>query len=188
MSDERDYLARLRGYADLFYSYFPTSQSERDLVLLRGHQLIEALVFQFLRQHVNSPDELENFHARWDAVLALARSLRYQNEKDEAWVWQSSTRLERARNRVAHFLESQRADQAIADFVNSVRSNFSGYSGIPGEDDLKKCIFILYFSLSRLLALEEFPPCTATSLVREEIARECQRLVSQGVLLEPGDA
>ena len=81
MNDERDYLARLRGYADLFYSYFPTSQSERDLVLLRGHQLIEALVFQFLRQHVNSPDELENFHARWDAVLALARSLRYQNGK-----------------------------------------------------------------------------------------------------------
>ena len=80
------------------------------------------------------------------------------NEKDEAWVWQSSGRPEKARNRVAHYLDPERADQPITDFVNSVRSNFTGFAGIPGDDDLKKCIFILYFAISRLLALEEFPP------------------------------
>lgn len=181
MNCSSDYLTRIHGYADSFYSYFPQEQSERDLVVLRGHQLIETLVFSFLQQQVPSPSELESFRARWDSMLALARSLRFHNSQEDNWIWSSCISLEKARNYVAHSLDEEAINKPAWDFVNAIRSNFGGYREIPGNDDLKKSIFILYFLVSKLLALEEFPPCTATSMVREEIARECQQLISAGI-------
>lgn len=175
-----DYLQRFREYADLFYSYFPSNRDDVDLIVLRGHQLVEALTYKFLTAHVEDPDQLEQVRLRWSSTLALVRALRSHNRDSEKWVWTSSICLERARNRFAHDLDTTKGEERTQDFINAVRGNYSGYSSVPGESDLKKSIFILYFSMSSILALEEFPPCTATSLVREDIARFCAEIIAGG--------
>lgn len=175
-----DYLNRLKEYTDIFYSYFPAERKDRDLVVLRGHQLAESLVFRFLRDQFDNPEYADEIRMRWDSLIAIVKAVRHHNDPSEEWVWTSSIKLERARNKVVHYLEPEKSDRLISDFVNCVRSNYSDFSKVPGDDDLKKAIFILYFRLSTLLALEEFPPCTATSIVREVIAKRCQELIMQG--------
>ena len=185
---ELDYLERFRSYTEIFYSYFPGDRKDRDLVVIRGHQLVESLLFRFLRDHTSSPEHLDDFHVRWGAAIALVKAMRYSNQPEEEWVWTSAIRLEKARNRVAHYLDSKESERFVLDFVNCVRANYSRFTAIPGDDDLKKAIFILYFILSALLALEEFPPCTATHLVREQIIRTCQSIVLQGLPSGPVDS
>ena len=177
-----EYLERLRNYASLFYSYFPSERKDKDLVALRGHQLVESLIFMYLRNHLHNPEHLDDFRVRWDSLIALINAMRYLNRAEEEWVWTATARLERVRNHYAHYLEPTKSEKLEADFVNCVRSNYPLFKEVPGEDDLKRSIFILYFSLCGLLALEEFPPCTATSIVRETISRECTALISQGLV------
>ncbi len=183
-----NHLARLGEYADLFYSYFPSTRQEEDLIVLRGHQITETLLFLYLRKHVNNPDCLDGFRVRWDSLIALVKSLRAWNEPHDEWVWSSAIRLERARNQFAHYIEPEKADKLVADFINCVRSNYRQFNEVPGPDDLKKAIFILYFKLCSLLALDEFPPCTATTHVRDEIAKECTAMINEGIQPnEPAD-
>lgn len=176
-----EYLKRLREYAELFYAYFPSGRGDRDIVILRGHQITETLLYLFIRKHVLCPEHIDDCRMRWDSLIALVKALREWNEETENWIWTSTVRLERARNQYAHCIDPAKADKVTADFVNSVRSNYSAFDDVPGDDNIKKAIFILYFQLSGLLALEEFPSCTATQLVREEIARECTSLIRKGL-------
>jgi hypothetical protein len=109
--------------------------------VIRGHQLIESLLFQFLRDHTSCPEHLEDFHARWDATIALVKAMRYSNQPEEEWVWKSAIRLEKARNRVAHYLDSKESERFVLDFVNCVRANYLTFGSIPGDDELKKALF-----------------------------------------------
>ena len=92
--------------------------------------------------------------------------------------------LERARNQIAHDLEAAKLQIKIKDFINCVRSNVTGFNQIPGDDDLKKAIFVVYCALSTALAIDKWPNITATYLVRDLVEEHGHKTINRGCIDE----
>lgn len=178
---EENLLRDLEADLEVFNKHFPKDRTDRDIVVLRGHQLIEALVYTFIKKAVPEPRFIDSFYVRWELLIALARALKQGDEKEYLWVWPALISLEKARNEIAHNFDNGMFDQRVMDFVNCVRSSLPALKNIPGEDDLKKSIFVLYCSLSTALALNEYPWCTATFLAREHIQETSGKIIAAGL-------
>lgn len=178
---EENYLENLEASLNVFNTYFPHERVDRDIIILRGHQLAESLLYAFIKRNVHNPKHIDSFFIRWEPLLALVRAMKTSDEQEYQWVWNSLFKLERARNQIAHNLETEILDKKITDFINCVRSQVSDFKRIPGDDDLKKAIFIVYCGLSTALALEKYPACGATYLVREQIQEHGKAVMSKGV-------
>ena len=159
---EEDYLKDLDESIEIFNTYFPHERVDVDIVILREHQLAESLLYKFVKNNVNNPSFVDSFSIRWDSLVSLVRSMKHGNEQEYEWIWPSLLRLERARNQIAHNLESDLLSKRVTEFINCVRSQVADFKSIPGDDDLKKSIFIVYCGLSTSLALEKYPACGAT--------------------------
>ncbi len=174
---EENYLQDLDESLGIFNSYFPHERDDTDIVILRGHQLAESLLYRFVRQNVQNPKFIDSFFIRWEPLLSLVRAMKQGNEEEYIWVWSSLMKLERARNQIAHNLETDIFDQKVTDFVNCVRSQVPDFKSIPGTDNLKKSIFVVYCGLSTSLALEKYPACGATYIVRDMIKEHGQSII-----------
>ncbi|NRA17468.1 MAG: hypothetical protein HRU04_18420 [Oceanospirillaceae bacterium] len=93
--------------------------------ILRGHYLIEQKLNDLLDIAVLYPDVLNasnapqiNFHTKCFLVKALIPEVSIA-----PWLWPSIHKLNRARNKMAHGLESEKLDASIAIFIKSHRDN-----------------------------------------------------------------
>lgn len=166
-----DSLKRLKRSLDEFQSYFPHERDDIDIVVLRGHQLHERLLYEFIKTRVPNSHYIDSVFISWVPLLSLVRAMKFGDETEYEWVWRCLKKLADTRNHIAHNLSPEKQQKCVGNFVNCVRSEFQGFNSIPGDDNLKKAIFVVYNGLSTVLALEDFPSCTATALVREEIKK-----------------
>ncbi|MBP1151170.1 MULTISPECIES: hypothetical protein [unclassified Methylocaldum] len=181
---EENYLKDLNESLKMFQTYFPEKREDVDIIILRGHQLAESLLYKFIKQNVNHPEYIDSFFIRWEPLVALVRAMKNENTKEYDWVWPSLMQLERARNQIAHNLEAEKLQIKIRDFINCVRSRVSEFGQIPGDDDLKKAIFIVYCGLSTALAVDKWPNITATYLVRDMVEEHGRKTINQGCIDE----
>jgi len=183
---EENYLKELSDSLRMFQTYFPEQREDRDIIILRGHQLTESLLYKFIKKNVNYPEYIDSFFIRWEPLMALVRAMKNENTGDYDWIWPSLIRLERARNQIAHSLELAKLQTKIEEFINCVRSNVPEFNKIPGDDDLKKAIFVVYCGLSTALAVDKWPNITATFLVRGMVEEHGRKTISQGRIDEDG--
>lgn len=174
------YLQDLNESLDLFLKHFPDDREDVDIIVLRGHQLTELLLYRFVKQNVHYPEHIESLFIRWEPLIALVRAMKSERSDDYLWVWPSLVKLERARNQIAHDIEASKLDKKIKDFINCVRSNVSEFNQIKGDDDLKKAIFVVYIGLATTLAIDKWPNITATYLVREIVEEHGQSVMRKG--------
>lgn len=165
---------------ETFNTYFPHEREDVDIIVLRGHQLAENLLYKFVRSNVPTPQHIDSFFISWKPLLSLVRALKTDDEAEYNWVWNSLIKLAKTRNLIAHNLTPEDQAKHITDFINCVRSQVPPFKDIPGDNELKKSIFVVYCGLSTALALENFPSCTATYIAREKIQEHGQSILEQG--------
>ena len=102
-----------------FLLRFP-AKGDRDLVILKGHLLIEEQLHKFVNEKLANPSALSDrftFHH----YLCLARAVTTDLTMD--WIWDGASRLNALRNLIAHSVEPKDVQQKIDDFVALVGQN-----------------------------------------------------------------
>jgi hypothetical protein len=86
------------------------------LIVLKGHLLIEEQLVSLIARNVKDPTALRGFH--FFHRLCLTKAMYYNNEN--AWVWTSIEKLNKARNHLAHEAEARALKVKANDFIVSV--------------------------------------------------------------------
>ena len=83
---EEDYLKDLNEALERFQTYFPEKREDIDIIVLRGHQLAESLLYKFIKQNVRYPEYIDSFFIRWEPLVALVRAMKNEKTKEYDWV------------------------------------------------------------------------------------------------------
>lgn len=146
-----------RTSADLnrFVTHLPLDSSDRVLVVLKGHLLVEELLREYIDAHVIRADKLQDARLTFHQCLCLARA--FSDGESNEKLWDSIEKLNGLRNKLAHSLEPKDVDRRIKEFVE-VLSNAQPNAIYADQDQkfgvLSTCILTICLSLS--VALRKF--------------------------------
>ena len=135
--------------------HFPF-KGQLDLIVLKGHLLIEQLLWQFVDTRVEYPNALEPFKDpnRPFSPKILVRFAQSLDKNEEfAWVWKAIRDLITIRNSLAHRLEDEKLDKKIENLAEYL-SRFIGKALTETRDyemQLKTSIMAILSVLSTLL-------------------------------------
>jgi hypothetical protein len=109
-----------------FMKHFPL-KGDDELVILKGHLLIEVLLWEFVDDNVPNKDALEKLkksHAfGFELLTHLAEALNQRDHFD--WLWRAIRKLNKIRNGFAHNLEPKGIEDIKKDFIDFVQTNDS---------------------------------------------------------------
>lgn len=100
-----------------FLQKFPHGK-DQDLVILKGHLLIEEQVRLIIDQRLGNPSALTDAHLDCHGAICLAQSFFPVGHNID--FWKSLKKLNKIRNDIAHKMESPGLKDKIEDFVKSV--------------------------------------------------------------------
>jgi hypothetical protein len=98
---------------------------DADLVLLKGHLLIEEQLRLLIDQRLRNPTALPDARLECHQCICLAQSFFPPNH--ELWLWQALKKLNKIRNDIAHQIQPKGLQDRIEDFITSVQSGFHDY-------------------------------------------------------------
>lgn len=139
-----------------FMSHLPLDSTDRVLVVLKGHLLVEEILREYVSAHVKHPKRLNDARFSFHHCLCLARA--FSNDDSNEKLWDSIEKLNNLRNKLAHSLEPKDVDTKIKVFVELLSN--SDPSLVYADDGksfgvLSTCIFAIYLSLSHALRNRE---------------------------------
>lgn len=103
-----------------FEKHLPPSL-DSELLVLKGHLLVEELLEVYLWNNLANPRELEDARLSFAQKLSLVAALHADSESN--WLWKSVRLLNSLRNDLAHKLESGRKDKLLVEFVRYVQQS-----------------------------------------------------------------
>jgi len=131
-----------------FLKHMPT-QKDTELVVLKGHLLIERLLEKYLNQNLAQPSALENAGLSFNQKLSFVAALHH--DTNDEWLWGGIRKLNRLRNELAHRLESPKLLTLVEDFIVHVEENpeFPSFEA-PTEitERLQRTIFAIHETMS----------------------------------------
>jgi hypothetical protein len=102
--------------------------SDRVLLVLYAHLLVEERLRDILAQVCSEPDELRAARLAFSQVMTLCRAIiGRQNEP----VWDFLSRLNEARNRIVHRLDPGDLEELLVSIVTKLRADYTGHLGTP---------------------------------------------------------
>lgn len=137
--------------------YLSLLKREGDLpsIVLRGHLVLEELLYQWLHSHCLSPEHLDDARLRFSQLVPLVRALQ-KIPVGPPSLWQSLSKLNTLRNALAHNLEPPRLSEKVSDFV-SCSLGAERTAILTSHDDSPNSVAIaLCFLLGQLEALGVF--------------------------------
>jgi hypothetical protein len=143
MSDSRSRLLKR------FVAHLPLESTDRILVVLKGHLLVEELLREYVSKQFHNPSELVDARLTFYQCLCLARAADTDASHEKLWL--VVERLNTLRNKLAHSLEPKDLEATIRGFVE-MQSNFDPIA--PYVDSEKKfgalavCMLDICMSLS----------------------------------------
>ncbi|HLO63860.1 MAG TPA: hypothetical protein VK165_12955 [Azonexus sp.] len=147
-----------------FLAHMPI-KGDAALSILKGHLLIEELIWQLICQKVEHPDALK-VRFSFEQQVCLARAL--VRERANGWEWEAASALNKIRNQLAHRLQPHDLEAKLNSFCSLVEANCSPIT--PDMDSLVGRLhwFIgqLYISLSARLHIK---PKTLLEMHGEEL-------------------
>jgi hypothetical protein len=94
--------------------------ADLEMILLKGHLLIEELLQKMVESLVPCPDELLKARFTFHHWLCLAKALRNPSIHPELkWVWGGVEKINNLRNLMAHNLAPKHFEQRLHEFITS---------------------------------------------------------------------
>src|SRR5260221_8851296 len=130
-----------------FETYLPMGQ-DRELLILKGHLLIERMLETYLSQNLANPQELAESRLRFGQKLSLVAALHKQ--PGSAWLWAVLRRLNGLRNELAHKIESAKFDALLEQFITEVEASpeLRYVDTPPNEERLRYALFVVHEAMS----------------------------------------
>jgi hypothetical protein len=113
----------------------PASQPE--LVILKGHLIVEQLLRRYIEEQVANPEILQKARLQFSTLLTFAEAMAPRSGTAGApqVIWASLKRLNELRNTLAHKLDGEPLAVAIKRFVSDFRVLARLASGVYAPDD-----------------------------------------------------
>lgn len=135
--------------ASRFKKFLPYN-GDRDLILLKGHLLVEELLRTYIKKMLPQPDELSD-PREFGFIQYLRLTKAFQEDASHDWIWVALEKLNSIRNLLAHHLEPKGFEDRLEHFLSFVEENAAGKRT---EEELKKMrMERLYWIMSLLLLL-----------------------------------
>lgn len=90
-----------------------------ELSLLKTHLLIEELLNLAIERNMKRPDFLQKSQLQFEKKLVLTQGFLVGHSESE-WVWKAITKLNEARNKLAHNLDKELVEKKLESFINCV--------------------------------------------------------------------
>ncbi|WP_149087855.1 hypothetical protein [Pseudomonas prosekii] len=118
-----------------FIAHLPVAASDRTLMALKGHLLVEQALRTFIESRVSQPCRIKDKQIQFSALVDFASSLAKIGELD--WLWSALKTLNQLRNTLAHNLSPQKTEEIEEKFVNHVKNHDGELSVFEGSSKLK---------------------------------------------------
>ncbi len=133
-----------------FLEHLPVTASDRTLMALKGHLLIEQALRDYVYNRVPKPQKLKDKQIAFSVILDFASSL--DDGDSMSWVWEAARKLNKLRNALAHNLSHMKAEQYEAEFVGYVQQHDGELSVLINDkpvnyESLALAVFQLYDKL-----------------------------------------
>jgi hypothetical protein len=136
-----------------FRTHLPAGKDD-ELLILKGHLLIERLLVKFLASNLARADRLAQMKPRFAQKLAFASALRADPSDD--WLWEAIAALNNLRNELAHQLPNPRLGELRDTFLALVEKSPELPNLAPPPDvheRLHRAIFSLHEAMSHRVDL-----------------------------------
>lgn len=101
---------------------------DQELVLLKGHILIEEQVRLLIDRRVRNPAALREANCELDCRQAIALARSFFPPDHEPWLWMALTKLNKMRNDIAHSIQARQSlSDRISAWVESVPSGYADW-------------------------------------------------------------
>lgn len=148
-------------------------KSEDDLIsiVLRGHLVVEELLYSAVAAHCVTPDYLSKANLRFRQLMALLRALEKLPTFSD-WMWRSLSELNSLRNALAHQLESVDLNARVDRFVATIPRGQEGEARVPPPANQKEAVrYALHYLLGAMSMVSYFQG-TMEELVLETITKQ----------------
>jgi len=136
-----------------FLEHLPVGKDD-ELLILKGHLLIERLLERFHAQNLTQASRLAEAKLTFAQKLAIASALR-DNSGDD-WLWEAITALNRLRNELVHQLPNPRFEDLRTAFLTLVENSPELPELEPPSDihdRLHRAIFSIHEAMSHRVDL-----------------------------------
>ncbi|MCU7810454.1 MAG: hypothetical protein KZQ77_04355 [Candidatus Thiodiazotropha sp. (ex Notomyrtea botanica)] len=130
-----------------FEQHLPENNPE--LIILKGHLLIERLLDKYLYINLEQPNKLNNARLTFTQKTALVSAMHHDTKCD--WLWSNIKLFNQLRNELSHNLESDKLIKLLENFNVSVETSPEHKENTPPNNEyteLRLSIYSLHESLS----------------------------------------
>lgn len=117
-----------------FLTHLPVTASDRVLMALKGHLLVEQALREFVYKRVHRSSRIQDKQIPFAIILDFAASLEYADNMN--WVWEAAKKLNRLRNLLAHNLSPLRIEELEKEFISYVRMHDGELSVLVNDKPL----------------------------------------------------
>ncbi|VVN89081.1 hypothetical protein PS710_01732 [Pseudomonas fluorescens] len=118
-----------------FISHLPVTASDRTLMALKGHLLVEQALRKFIESRVPQPSRIKDKQIQFAVLVDFASCLAKDGEID--WIWGALKTLNQFRNTLAHKLSPQKTEEIENKFITHVKNHDGELSVFIGRSKLK---------------------------------------------------
>lgn len=120
-----------------------------ELIVLKGHLLIERLLEKFLCQKLANPSELDEARLTFAHKISIVAAM--HSEPDSKWLWTSIRLLNQLRNELAHQLDNKRYNSLLMKFLDQVESSHE-FPNINPPENITDRLHIAIFSVHEAMS------------------------------------
>lgn len=158
---------------------------DKELKLLKGHLLIEEVMYDLLKNKMIRPKSLDKARLTFSQLIILVEGLYYEKELENPWLYRATEKLNKIRNKLAHNAEPKNISDEIEVFSDYVVNNLAT-DGFEPKDKLLYALGSIHLNFASILTIDKklslLPkPLNALSFSSKLIA---SKLISQGAFNE----
>ena len=132
-----------------FVAHLPLKTTDRTLVVLKGHLLIEEMLRDFVSKHFQDPQQLADARLTFHQCLCLAKAIDTDPLREK--LWRTVEKLNTLRNKLAHSLEPKELEKHVKEFLE-MQSDFDPAEPFADKEQkfgaLASCLLGMCLALS----------------------------------------
>jgi len=124
------------------FSGFLPPKGDLELLVLKGHLLVEEGLHSLVARKIRYPKALKEANLGFFQILHVAKGLCYA--EDMAWLWDMLGRLNRLRNQMAHSLDSGEFRLRVLQFLEPISKSSQVADPEDLDAKLREALYLLH--------------------------------------------